>query len=155
MSITGAGHQMKSDRPHRRSALQGPLLVTEVRWFMIYFPITPSLLCALGPPVNKRQARLSPHPPTHTHTFPPTSTVESFSCPASLPRFQPNWEGLPRLLAQLICTRACLVIGTREGMVARLKSHEWQSSSGVGFSRRLAGSAHLGLQADGEGLRVT
>lgn len=84
---------------------------------MIYFPITPSLLCALGPPVNKRRARLSPYTP-----LPPTSTVgASPVLPSSV---EPNWKGLPQLLIQLICTRACLVIGTREGMVARLKSHE-------------------------------
>ncbi len=141
MSITEAGDQTKSDWPHRRCALWEPFLVTEVRWFMIYFPITPSLLCALGPPVNKRRARLSPlHLASHIHS-------RSFSS-ASV---EPNWEGLPHLLIQLICTRACLVIGTREGMVARLKSHEWQNSSGVGFSWKLAGSAHLGLSADGEG----
>lgn len=143
MSITGAGDQMKSDWPHRRCALWEPFLVTEVRWFMIYFPINPSLLCALGPPVNKCQARLSPY------TFPPTSTVEA--SPALPSSVKPNWEGPPHLLIHLICTRACLLIGTRERMEARLKSHEWQSSSGVGFGRRLAGSAHLGLQADGEG----
>lgn len=61
--------EQASDWPHRRCALWEPFLVTEVRWFMIYFPITPSLLCALGPPVIKRRAWLSPY------TFPPTSTV--------------------------------------------------------------------------------
>lgn len=60
-------------------------------------------------------------------------------------------KGFPPLLIQHICTHASLVIGTRKRVVLRLKSHEWQSSSGVGFGCRLAGSAHLGLQADGEG----
>ncbi len=143
MSITGAGDQTESGRPHRRCALWEPFLVTEVRWFMIYFPINPSLLCALGPPVNNWRAQLS------LYTFPPTSTAEA--SPASIHCWVQIGEGLPQLVIQLICKRACLVIGTSEGMVARLKSHEWQSCSGVGCSRRLAGSAHLGLQADGEG----
>lgn len=72
MSFTGASDQMKSDWPHRKYSLRGPFLVTEVRWFMIYFPITPSVLCALGPHVNKGWASLSPC------TFPPTSIVEAF-----------------------------------------------------------------------------
>lgn len=79
--------------------------------------------------------------------LPPTFTV-FLLLPVSV---EPNWERLPQDLKWLICTCACLVIGTREEMVARLKSCEWQSSSGAGFSGRLAGSAHLGLQADGEG----
>lgn len=68
MSITEAGDQLNSDRPHRRCALREPFLVTEVRWFMIYFPITPSLLSALGPPVNNHQAWLSPRLPSHVHS---------------------------------------------------------------------------------------
>lgn len=83
---------------------------------MIYFPINPSLLCALGPPVNKCQAQLSPC------TFPPTSTVEA--SPVLPSQGKPNWEGVPQLLTHLICTCACLLIGTREGMVVRLKSYE-------------------------------
>lgn len=132
---------MESDWPHKRCALQESLLVTEVRWFMIYFPINPSVPCALGPSFNKCQAR---HLPSHIHSW--HFAGASFLCLAKLVR------------ASMLINRTFLSSrmsgnykGIREGMVARLKSHEWQSSSGVGFSRKLAGSAHLGLQADGEG----
>lgn len=90
---------MKSDCwPHRRCALRGPFFVTKVRWFMIYFPITPSLLCALGLPVNKCWAWLS------HYIFPPTSAVEDSLVLAS--SVKPNWDGLPQLLLHLVCTRA-------------------------------------------------
>lgn len=52
---------------------EGLFLVTKVRWFMIYFQITPSLLCVLGPPVNNR------------YTFPVTSTADaSFFCSSQI-----------------------------------------------------------------------
>lgn len=68
MSITGVGDKMKSGRPHRSSAVWEPLLVTEVRWFMIYFPINPSLLRAPCPPVNKCQVTIPLHLPSHIHS---------------------------------------------------------------------------------------
>jgi len=63
---------------------------------------------------------------------------------------QTNWGGGGGWRLLVINTAhlytACLVIGTRERLVERLKTHEWQSSRSVGFSWWLASSAHLGLQ---------
>lgn len=146
MSITAAGDHMKSDWPHWRCALRGPFLVTEVRWFMIYFPITPSLLSALGPPVNNHKAWLS------TYTFPPTSTPEASTIlPSSA---ETNWKGFPHLLIQLIRTRVFLIIGTREGMVLRLK--RWMTELQWCWIQLEVGRLHTpGPPGRWWGLRVT
>lgn len=105
MSVTEAGDRMKSDWPHWRCALRGLFPVTEVRWFMIYFPITPSLLCALGPPVNNHYLP--------SHIYRRSFHSHSVLCWDKLGRGFHNYE---------YSLFVSLVIGTREGTAGRLKA---------------------------------
>lgn len=70
MSVTGGDNQREADWPHRRCALWEPFRVTVVRWFMIYFPISPSLPHALGLLIVICQGL------TSLYTLPPCSTAE-------------------------------------------------------------------------------
>lgn len=83
MSVTGGAHRREADRPHRKCAPWKSFRVTAERWFMVYFPINPSLPCALGPLVDKCQG-----PPSHNFLV-PSSTAEASSVLLFL--FKPNW----------------------------------------------------------------
>lgn len=140
MSVTGGHDQTEADWPHRRCALWGPFRVTVVRWFMIYFPINPSLPRALDPPADKCQGLPS------QYTLSPSPTVEG--SPALLFLSNPNWIGVVNfsLFGHLYCMSANWNKGKNGGQSKNL----WMTELLDGRTG-LAGCTHLGLQADGVG----
>lgn len=149
MSVTGTCDQVESDRPHRRCAPWEPFPVTEVRWFMIYFPINPSLLRALGRPVNKRRARLSP----------PCSPSLPRSCWRLLPA--PPLSGLAKLgrastVINAAYLYACMSLNWNKGRDGGEIKKPWMTELQWCWIQSEAGSLHTpGPPGRWWGLRVT